>query len=1050
MNPFSENVQFDPRLYEVVSMVGKKNDKTKIRGLHELRDILNSVDVEGNIDTLLETIEDTIKSQDPQIRNLSVDVLYKLLSSMDDKSKFKRVLSIWLYGFIENPEYDISKKIFSEFIDIEEIEDEFAQMVNFEENPVLGLICSQLLVKKGRRNYSKMVAENIKYLNLNSNRELREVYKLCKELGRIEGLYEKIVMIKGPSLMNLKWRLLIDIFDSLPECIESDGKYLDSEMLSKAVEKLDVCDNVLVRNVDSLRIVFPKINDKKGYVKRYLECGSIEGLCILEFLDDFQFLNENVSFETVNRLIENAISIHFERNQNLEETVSRLSMESLPRDPSDKPGIHEHVGSDGRESILKALLSSLCGLSGKRKIIRGDILGVELDPCEFTKKEIEEVFQHSVNVLPKDYVLGSSFDCDLLPLVLKYPEEVGEEKIRKTICKDNLHLFIPVCKDLDFLRSLMSSYDNKSMMEVYLSSDIPPALDLDFYYRLGNRISKPRDVDYNRILKSYLDSKFIGEMIENGVIDRGMLYNAVISYLSSAKIPISTSYTSSFYDLDECFYRDVRIREKSNGVLGLRDVYADMYAGAGEAFLLLLLDAMCDDEDESLDKSLRNKGLPGKKGLHEAILQDKLAIEEWRSTELGENQHFVEKVFFDLGLASKRCGNRKLKELLHGGGPRAIDYVLRKHGAPAQFTAFIDFSYLSNEALACAVSILEDASKKGFPIDFTEASLPDQTTHPSAKEETIDDDLLMSLAKSSFRNLKTLSMEDVVQMIERDRLLSRKEYHKERYAIYSPLLRKIYNLIADSILNMYSISRLDVNSIDGEVYDLLRECFLGSVNLFWDFLLNSLLVVRNIRVNAFFEKMIKEKEEWKEFLQNADLEQRSLFAFLFPSLFSAVPRMEVDLDPLILKEASRTIADVTVRTQKLTNGFDIRISYEAGGTLFKALISIPSDYPYRKPVFASEIGKKSLLNLKINEMIKKCSKFMEIIGLWKVNIDEKISGHKECPICYLVIDIHDSSFPCNQCKTCKNKFHARCIAKWVATGTRNSCPICRRPIEDVS
>ncbi|KMV66167.1 hypothetical protein M970_051100 [Encephalitozoon cuniculi EcunIII-L] len=1059
MNPFVEGLQFDSRLYEIVSKVGKRSEKTKLRGLLELKDVLDTVDVEANIDTLLEIVEDTIKSQNLQIKNLSIDVLYKLLSSVEDRSKFKKVLSAWLYGFIENPEYVVSRKIFAEFVDIGELEDEFVRMLDFKEDPVLGLVCLQLLVKKGRKDYSRMAAESIEYLDLNSPRELREVYKLCKALGRIEGLYEKVIAVKGPKLANLKWRLLLDISDTVPECIRDDGKYLDGDILSRVVERLNVCDDIPVRSPDSLRVVFSKVKNKEEYLKEYLKNGSLEGLCILEFLGDFQFLNENVDFDVVNRLVKNVINIHFQGDEDISKLVAKMDVKDSSRNmghlDNGQEDNHFHkcssIGPDGNEDILKALLSSLDGVQGKRKIIRGDILNVELNPQEFTREEVEEVFQHSVNVFPKEYMLNTSFTCDLLPLVLKYPEDVEEEKIRKTVCKDSLKLFMDACKDLDLLRSLVFSYDDRSLMEIYLSSDTPPALDLDFYYRLGDRVDRPRVIDYSRILEEYLDSGFIRSMVEKNVINRDMLYNAVVLQLSSLEVPISTSYTNPFYDLDECFYKNVGIREQSQVLLKLRDLYMKIYKGPGEAFLLLLLDAMCDDEDESLDRELRSRGIEdGRNMLGKNVLQSKSTIDRWRGIYLGENHHFVEKVFSDLGLPSRRCSDRKLEQLLERGGPRAIDYVLRKHDVPPQFVASVDFSYLSNEALSRAVSTLELACRKGFPINFVELPFEGCPEFPNADRESADDNLLMLLAKSNYRNLRSLDMKGVVRMIERDHLLSRKEFYRKRHTIYLPLLRSIYGHIADSVLNMYSISRLDMNSVDSEVYVLLRGCFLGSTVLFWDLLLNSLLIVRNISINAFFEKMVGEKEEWRVFLQDAGLEQRSLFAFVFPNIFSSIPKMEVSLDSFILKEASRTIADVTVKARKLTNGFDIGIAYTAGGTLFTALIAIPSGYPYKKPIFTSEIGRKSLLNLRINEMIKKCSKFMELVGLWKINIDEKISGHRECPICYFVIDMHDSSFPSSRCATCKNKFHTRCIVKWAATGARSNCPVCRRPIEITS
>lgn len=1060
MNPFVEGSHFDPRLYGIVSRISKRSDRTKLEGLRELSGVLGSVDVEANLDALLEVVEKTLRSQDMQIRNASADVLYGLLSSVPDRSRFRRALSIWLYGFIESPGHGASRKIFAEFVSVEELEDELVAMLDFKEDPAVGLTCLLLLARKGKgkRSYAKVLADNVKYLSLSSAKELGEVYRVCMEVGKVEGLYEKVVMAKGPSAMNAKWKLLLDVFDAVPECIASDGKYLDCEVLSRVVERLSCCDNVPVRGVEALRVVFPKVRDRRRYLKEYLSHGSIGGLCILEFVDDFRFLNENVSFETVNRLVANVLRIHCGSESDVLKMVEGMGIGDGTRDvpasgSREKDRTVHRCSSSGcedRKEVFKTLLSSMDGLRGKEKIVRADVLGMSLDPNEFSREEIEEVLLHSVNVFPKEEMLGMAFEGNVLPLVLKYPADVGEERIRRAVNKDNIHLFIPVCTDLELVRSLVFCHDDRSVLEIYLSSDTPWELDLDFYYRLGDKIDKPRAVDGRRVVSEYLEGGFVKKLISEGVVERAVLYDAAIGQLCSLCLPMNTSYTDGFYDLDECFYRDVEPRSSARMVLGLMDVYVEVYEGPSEAFLLLVLDAMCGDEDGALDCKLRRRGVSGgKQALADEVLSSKDVVEKWKGVCMGKNKHFVERVLCDLGLPFERCSNKTLEELLDMRGPRAVDYVIRKHNVPLQFVAFADFSYLSDEALSRAVGGLQSAFSNRFPADITGLSLEGQGHSLDTGEDAVDDNLLMSLVRSNFRCLETLDAKDVVRMIERDRLLSGKEFYRRRLAIYLPLLRSLYSHMADSMLNMYSISRLDVNSVDGEVYGLLRECLLGSEALFWDFLLNTMLIVRNTSVNAFVERMVREKEEWEGFVESADLEQRSLFAFVFPNIFCTLPRMEVSLDSLIEREASRAIMDVAVKAQKLTNGFDVRIAYTAGGAPFTALVTIPSDYPYKKPTFSSDVGKKSLLDLKINEMIKKSSKFMELVGMWKINIDEKMSGHKECPICYFIIDMHDSSFPTTQCSTCKNKFHPRCIVKWVASGTRSTCPICRRPMESI-
>ena len=65
-------------------------------------------------------------------------------------------------------------------------------------------------------------------------------------------------------------------------------------------------------------------------------------------------------------------------------------------------------------------------------------------------------------------MVSSSFACDRLPLLLKYPTEIDKNKIKAVINKYNLHLFIPDCKDLDLMRSLVFVMTTHFSVIIYL------------------------------------------------------------------------------------------------------------------------------------------------------------------------------------------------------------------------------------------------------------------------------------------------------------------------------------------------------------------------------------------------------------------------------------------------------------------------------------------------------------------------------------------------------------------------------------------------------
>lgn len=74
------------------------------------------------------------------------------------------------------------------------------------------------------------------------------------------------------------------------------------------------------------------------------------------------------------------------------------------------------------------------------------------------------------------------------------------------------------------------------------------------------------------------------------------------------------------------------------------------------------------------------------------------------------------------------------------------------------------------------------------------------------------------------------------------------------------------------------------------------------------------------------------------------------------------------------------------------------------------------------------------------------SPFPTALLLFKRNVEAKFSGYDEdstCAVCYSIVSPTDHSLPTKPCKTCKKKFHASCLYKWVSTSGSSTCPLCR-------
>ena len=70
---------------------------------------------------------------------------------------------------------------------------------------------------------------------------------------------------------------------------------------------------------------------------------------------------------------------------------------------------------------------------------------------------------------------------------------------------------------------------------------------------------------------------------------------------------------------------------------------------------------------------------------------------------------------------------------------------------------------------------------------------------------------------------------------------------------------------------------------------------------------------------------------------------------------------------------------------------------------------------------------------------------VDVIALWKRNVDKELEGVEPCPICFSILHPKLMSLPSLTCKTCDNKFHSPCLHKWFQTSGKSNCVLCQQP-----
>jgi hypothetical protein len=113
-------------------------------------------------------------------------------------------------------------------------------------------------------------------------------------------------------------------------------------------------------------------------------------------------------------------------------------------------------------------------------------------------------------------------------------------------------------------------------------------------------------------------------------------------------------------------------------------------------------------------------------------------------------------------------------------------------------------------------------------------------------------------------------------------------------------------------------------------------------------------------------------------------------------------------------------------------------------------IKLPQNYPLREAEIITNkneiFSEQQILkwNLAMTKMISEQNSNLEMaIKFWKANLDKKLEGVSQCMICYSIVHSEKRTIPTQECKTCKNKFHAACLKKWITTSHKSKCPFCQ-------
>ncbi|KNC75225.1 hypothetical protein SARC_12247 [Sphaeroforma arctica JP610] len=144
--------------------------------------------------------------------------------------------------------------------------------------------------------------------------------------------------------------------------------------------------------------------------------------------------------------------------------------------------------------------------------------------------------------------------------------------------------------------------------------------------------------------------------------------------------------------------------------------------------------------------------------------------------------------------------------------------------------------------------------------------------------------------------------------------------------------------------------------------------------------------------------------------------------------------------------ASSSHLDLTLKASTVTK--EVTAYYNLDEIALEVVIRLPANYPLGMVSVdsPSDMGIKSYRRWMLQMttfLSSQNGSILDAVEMWKTNIDKRYDGVEECTVCYSVIHGSNYQLPKLRCRTCRKKFHSKCLYQWFQSSGGSTCPMCR-------